>query len=741
MKTKTFLFVIIFCVMLTAPVTANEANFEEFRENYAQLDLDLLNNVGEKGEIKDFVYKKDVAVFTFEEGMIHLLRYINGRPTTAIFIGKGHAHIDIPSNLESNNLDWCSGKKTVDEDFTVCFIRMADDFDLKLKEKFTFEEKELSWKNFNISKKAQGEFFFKPNRNHEYDNYFQLLRSIYERRDDGYFWIDFNRYVFNFDPNRPEQVVIGYEHEGGDMVITDAAMFQRMENNVYDDKDISNIAYPTTMLSREAEIMMGGMDGRKIESAITDIKMLVNDDSLRFISLFLHYNLNCDSIYFENKPVNCWRRKDFNFIGLILPEYKYKNDTLNFRLWYNGKDYTTFLPFVENPRATTYNLTFKVPNGYNYIMPGMSSYSPIDDNMQKFTVKPTLPFNNFYFQPYASGFDTVPIITDIGLTMNFINSKEINKNRYDCYIPTEDFQNTSLKAFNFMSAHLGVPPGTFGVFVYPEDTNRYRLSMPGLMEVPQVFCNAAGTGGLYTEAGFQAGRQWFGAAMKPRSYRERWLIDATAAYLTLMFVENVFVEGNEYYNELHSLKGRLMIDNDRDGDIPLASVRLFNEQVRINKGTWVWHMLRYLMYDLENHSDLTFWKFIREFSLLSNNTTFTNADFIKLAEKYYGQPLDWFFNKWLYGHNIPEYNVNYAIKKEADGYYIRADVKTKHTGEGYDMPIIMRVADINGQNSFHRVTVNGAGGKFVIGPLAEEPAALYFNEFYSSLSKDKVTNP
>ncbi|MFZ5980986.1 MAG: hypothetical protein ACOYVF_10185 [Candidatus Zixiibacteriota bacterium] len=738
MKTKPLLLAIIFCVLSAVPAVADEAFLEEFRDNYTLVDLDLMNNVGEAADIKDFIYEKDVAVFTFEEGSIYLLRYINGRPTTAIFIGKGHARIDVPSNLESNALEWCSGKKAVDEDFEVCFIRMADDFDLKLKGKFAFEQKELTWKPFNIAKKAQGEFFFKPNRNHEYDNYFQLLRSVYERREDSYFWCDFNRYTFNFDPNRPEQVVIGYEHEGGDMVITEAAVFQRKENNVYDDRAMSNLDYPTTLLSREAEIVMGGMDGRRIDHAVTDISLMVNADSLRFVSLFLHYNLQCDSIYFENQPVDCWRRKDFNFIGLILPEYKYKNDTLSFRFWYNGKDYTTLLPFVENPQPTPYRLTFKTPNGYNYLMTGMSGYTPTADNMQEFTVTPAQPFNNFYFQPYASGFDTVPVVTNIGLTMNFINSKEINKNRFECYIPFEDFQKTTLNAFNFMCARLGVPPGTFEVFVFPEDTTRYRLSMPGLMEVPQVFCNADGTGGLYTEAGFQAGRQWFGATMQIKSYRERWLTEATGAYLALSLVENTYPQGNEFYNELHSLKSRLLIDIDRDDDIPLGAVRLFNEQTRINKGTWVWHMLRYLMHDLETHSDQTFWKLLQEFSLLSNSRVFTNDDFIKLAEKYYGQPLGWFFDKWLYDHDIPEYDVTYAIVQEADGYHVKAQVTTKNTSASYDMPIIMRVEGVNGENSFHRVVVNGEGGSFAIGPLAAKPAALHFNEFYSSLSKDKV---
>ena len=62
---------------------------------------------------------------------------------------------------------------------------------------------------------------------HTYDNYFQLLRSVYERAEDGYFWIDFDRYVYSFDPNRPEEeVVVAYEHEGGDTEPTNGAVLQ-----------------------------------------------------------------------------------------------------------------------------------------------------------------------------------------------------------------------------------------------------------------------------------------------------------------------------------------------------------------------------------------------------------------------------------------------------------------------------------------------------------------------------------
>ena len=217
--------------LLIVPASAETEFFKEFKSNYSLLLSDLSRKPSaEVAEISDFVYQKDIVTFHLKSGKLYLLRHILDRPTTAIFVGEGSAVASVPVHTERQSLFCCSRDTTVNKDFNVCFIRMADDFDLKLREKFTFEKTELPWRDFN--KSQQGEFFFKPVVMHEYDNLFQLLRSVYERDQDGYFWCDFGRYVYSYDPNRPQQSVIAYEHEGGDIVATDGAVLQRTANGI-----------------------------------------------------------------------------------------------------------------------------------------------------------------------------------------------------------------------------------------------------------------------------------------------------------------------------------------------------------------------------------------------------------------------------------------------------------------------------------------------------------------------------
>ena len=124
-----------------------------------------------------------------------------------------------------------------------------------------------------------------------------------------------------FDPNRPEEFRLSYEFQGGDFTITPAAVLQRQESAVYDNAEISKLNYATTSLKRHGKIKMGGSDGSRLDAAESSISIVINRDSLKYVSLFLHRYLREDSIYFDGARVVYKRRRDFAFIVVILPEY------------------------------------------------------------------------------------------------------------------------------------------------------------------------------------------------------------------------------------------------------------------------------------------------------------------------------------------------------------------------------------------------------------------------------------
>lgn len=708
--------------------------FKKFRSDYATLDQDLLNNDCEVATVKDFVYQKDVATFNFTDGTLYLLRYIDGRPTTAVFIGAGHATVDIPAHVERQGLMYASGDSTVNQSFEVCFMRIGDNFDLKLKEKFAFSTQQMPWKDFNLSKKSQGELHFRPVIQHDYDNYFQLLRSVYDRRDDGFFWADFNRYEFCYDPNRPEQVLIAYEREGGDLINTKGACLQRKVNNQYTDGAMSSIIYPTTIVAREGKFDLSGLEGKNLKGVGT-IRLLVNVDSLKYLSLFLHYNLGLDSITIDGTPAEFWRRKSFNFTGVLSPKTYYKGDTLTAELWYDGRNYMGILPYVEDPSRTPYSLSFTAPGEFEYLIPDMTAPTKLNGRTT-FTVETSQGYNEFNIEAYSKSFQKIPMTTDFGLALNILKSPHITKKAYDCFVPDDNYRTTIQQAFNFLGARLGNPPNIFEVSVLPEG----GLALPGVAEITQVHCINNNTGGFHLVAASQAARQWFGAQMRPASEREMWLADALSEYLGLMFVQEA-LPGAPFYSEL--IQRRNLMDSvlGRHMDMPLAvAASRISDSLRAYKGAWVLHMLRNVMLDLSTTSnkDARFLKFLAELVYITNNTTFTNADIQKVAEKHYGQPLDWFFNEWVYGRNFPEYKVTHTVAPKENQFVVDVNATVSRVGAGFQMPVIIRVELEDGTSNYAHQTISGSSGAFQLGPYASKPKGFFFNEFFSVLSSDKV---
>lgn len=720
---------------------AETEQMKTFKEDYNTLSEDLLNNPGELGEIENFVYQKDVATITFTKGRMHLGRIVDGRPTTAIFIGEGHCSIEVPVPSERNCMHAVTGRESVDEDFEVCFIEFSDNLDLLLKENFEFTPQSLSWKNFAAAKQAQGEVFFKPSIYHTYDNYFQLLRSHYERKDDGYLFIDFNRYTFTFDPNRPEQVRIGYEFEGGDVIISEAAVFQRQEHNHYQDSLLSQIQYPTRAISKHGELVLGGLDGKKIEEdSRGDMSLVVESDSLKYVSIWLNYNLKEDSIYVNGEPADYHRRKDFEHIGLILPEYAHKGDTINVSIWYDGSDYDYALPYVQSPNPCLHTFSFAVPGGANYYMPGKAPKTDGERGKDIFEVSPQNLYNRFYFTGFVTGVDTVTATTDAGLMMNFVKLKSVNKQAMECFIPDATYEAIALESMNFFSTLLGGnPPGVFGLYVVPEQT---FVSMPGTMSLPQNACVTSGTpaalGGFHMYSGYAAARQWFGNLMKPSTHRDQWIEPALASYLPGLLIERKVDAGHFYSNMLNRRDTLLNLD-EVNRLRPISIGERGVDMLTANKGAWLVHMLRLLMLDLESMSDRAFTRFLFEASFTFNNRVFTTNDFIALAEKHYGESLDWFFNYWLYDYRIPQFEIKWDVTEDGGEYIIDATAVTQDVGADFRMPVIMRVETADGQSVFVRETLEGTQDSFSLGPFTTEPSQLHFNEFLSVLCKSNVS--
>ncbi|UCC44664.1 MAG: hypothetical protein JSU65_01675 [Candidatus Zixiibacteriota bacterium] len=723
MTTRTMTAVVLIPFWLVGATFADTESFAKFERDYKALQQEIMVNDGEIARIKDFVYQKDVATFTFIEGSVLLQKPIDGRPTVAIFVGEGYLYIDIPSPVERQALIGLGVDSIVDEPFQVCYIRFADDLDLKLRENFKFKKGGLKAAQFRAVKDAQPEAFFKPTLYHSVDNYFQLLRSAYERAEDGYFWANVDRWVFNFDPNRAEEVRVSYELEHTQAAASSMAVMQRAERQIYDNLDMSRLTYPTQAVKKTGTFFMGGADGCKMDAGHSTIDLLINRDSLRYLQVNLHHNLSIDSVKLGANNLDYNRRKDFDLIGLILPQYFRKNDTMTLDFYIHGANYGSDFAWVEGISQCLYSFDLIIPRNYNYYISGQSAPVDYDEDHQKISIEMTRSQAGAAYYCNPSGADTSSQTTSHGIEIKYVDDVSTPRFRLK-----EKHREAVSRAFDFFCDLFGNPLNIEEMYLFHGIIFRYGGQGWMMLTDDNTFEEQ---GGFYRHVGRAVGEQWFSSAVQCATNRDYWMRIAIPEYLSMMFIQNELGD-KVYYTNLVSRKTMLFDRAEDNREIPLAKSR-GSIDAGAHKGVWMLHMLRSMMYDVQNQSDERFLEFLRELIFMGHNRRFNTADFVQVAERHVGSKLDWFFDQWLFGVDLPVYRAQFSIEREEDGYYFDFDVKTTGTREDFVMPVMIRL-DFDRGSAFVRKPIGGKHYTFRLGPYPYPPTGAFFNEHFSVLS-------
>jgi len=694
-----------------------------FKQAYSDVSESMLSNDGEVAEISNFNYQKDVAHFSFAEGRILLRRPVLGRPSVAMFVGKGSVSIDVPSHVERQRLLAMTGDSTVREQFEICHIRFADSLDLQLREKFNFVPGVLSAKDFQRVKSFQGDFFFKPIPWHQTDNYFQLLRSAFGGTTGGFFWASFGRYVFSFDPDRPEEVEILFNREPSSIVAYRAARFARQERCRQAELEWPAVLYPTHGAVQRTDLDLGGIDGMVILKGQSTLKVCQDRDSAQFLSLYLDKILELDSALCGGRNITFQRRNNFDHVGIVLPEWLHEHDTAAITLWYHGRDYATAFPWVDNPRGYPHALQLSTSAGFSYILPDEAVNLGGDSARQMIGIPPGVSNEVPYFYQLGGGTDTTTLLTGWQMPVQIVT---LENNPWSVW-ERQGRGDTLLKALEIMYERFGPPTGVSRIFVLP---CRSPLSHAGVL-CPDYIPHKD-LGGFSYAIGSGVAAQWLSSCAESHSYREAWLYEAVSAYLRLMLVEAI--AGPEHLlvgmrGDRETVLGVL----ERGDDVPLAG----GASGWSPKGVWVIHMIRNLMNSVDTTRDTIFVAWLGAVVKELNQGAFSNKDFQELTEHYFGYELGWFFRKWLQETGIPTYRAEYSTSQREDGYYVDLEIVTEGVSSDFMMPVLVKIDKPSGA-AFANCFVLPNIKSYHLGPYDTKPTEMHFNKNCSVLSEDEI---
>ena len=182
--------------------------------------------------------------------------------------------------------------------------------------------------------------------------------------------------------------------------------------------------------------------------------------------------------------------------------------------------------------------------------------------------------------------------------------------------------------------------------------------------------------------------QWFGNSVTEKNWRDIWLSEGFATYLTDLYIEKT--EGVARFKERMQMERNKIIrynfmkSNPVVFDKPRNLMRLLNPN-SYEKGAWILHMLRH------KTGDEIFYKILRTYYRKYRNKNASTDDFIQIAEQISGQNLQVFFKQWLYKSGVPKLAIRQQVKPEKR----ELQIQIKQKDAVYDLELPVRIVSGN----------------------------------------------
>ena len=226
----------------------------------------------------------------------------------------------------------------------------------------------------------------------------------------------------------------------------------------------------------------------------------------------------------------------------------------------------------------------------------------------------------------------------------------------------------------------------------------------------------------------EVAHQWWGHTVGFSSYRDQWMSEGFAdmsASLYLTLIEKNPKKFLTFWND----ERELLLERDAQGFRAIDAgpltmgYRTSNSRTGFDttrrliypKGAYVLHMLRMMMHD-NRAGDQHFKEMMQDFVNTYRGKSATTEDFKAIVEKHMTQEMDlegnhkmdWFFNEYVYGTQLPSYQMTATFDTGADGDVVMSlKVTQSNVNDSFRMLVPIYLELPNGMFFLGRARLKG----------------------------------
>jgi hypothetical protein len=257
----------------------------------------------------------------------------------------------------------------------------------------------------------------------------------------------------------------------------------------------------------------------------------------------------------------------------------------------------------------------------------------------------------------------------------------------------------------------------------------------------------------------EVAHQWWGHTVGWASYHDQWLSEGFAEFSAGLFLQRgVGGDWRKDYIEFWERLQRRVLEKNNYGVAPndagplWMGLRLISprtesayQNVTYPKGAYVLGMLRSMMYDTEDEDrDKTFIAMMHDFVESHREKSASTESFKAIAEKHMTKlmdlgrngRLDWFFNEWVYGTQVPKYHFEYDVAPADAGKVKLHMTITQSEVDDHFAMLVPIFADFGkGMVRIGQVGIGGSTTRTVDVVLPSQPKKVALNAYKEILER------